>query len=38
MRNTDEGTTPDGLPATVEVKQSSGHTKLDRSAVETVRT
>ncbi|MCY1231094.1 hypothetical protein D9M72_435310 [compost metagenome] len=31
-------TTPDGLPASVEVKQSSGHTRLDRSAVETVRT
>ncbi|WP_286185796.1 energy transducer TonB [Acidovorax cavernicola] len=30
-------TTPDGLPASVEVKQSSGHARLDRSALETVR-
>ncbi|MDP9912003.1 TonB family protein [Variovorax boronicumulans] len=31
-------TTPAGLPASVEVKESSGHARLDRSAVETVRT
>ena len=29
-------TTPDGRPAAVEVKQSSGYARLDRSAVETV--
>lgn len=30
-------TTPDGRPAVVEVKESSGYSRLDRSAVETVR-
>ncbi|MBB3180304.1 energy transducer TonB [Variovorax sp. Sphag1AA] len=29
-------TTPDGRPAAVEVKQSSGYPRLDRSAVDTV--
>lgn len=29
-------TTPDGRPTTVEVKQSSGYARLDRSATETV--
>ncbi len=29
-------TTPDGKPMTVEVKQSSGYVRLDRSATETV--
>ncbi|WP_418127117.1 energy transducer TonB [Variovorax sp. KK3] len=30
-------TTPAGRPTIVEVKQSSGYSRLDRSAVETVR-
>ena len=29
-------TTPEGRPTVVEVQQSSGHTRLDRSAVDTV--
>ncbi|OUM00794.1 energy transducer TonB [Variovorax sp. JS1663] len=30
-------TTPAGRPTTVEVKESSGYSRLDRSAIETVR-
>lgn len=30
-------TTPDGKPVSVEVHQTSGYARLDRSAVETVR-